>query len=374
MGTTPSHPVGAADRLDSGLDAAVRAFRTAAWAWLAVVTALSFGSIERPVGAWAGVVAAGLVTATWWLPAPSLTAGVRARLVVAELVVGAGLVAADGWVYDDARAQSFGGVWPLAGVLAVGVRAGKRWGVAAGFALGVARGVGEACFVRGEWSATRALAVASTGVLFGLAGWAAGWAAGRIRTAEWHAARAEARAEVEAELHDGVLQTLAVIQRRSHDAELVHLARSQEAALRSYLAGPAETDAGEVPVEVLVRSVAAAATERFGLRVEVAAVPPLPTLPAPAAAALVGAIGEALANVAKHAGTHRAVVFAEADERRLVVTVQDGGDGFDPGRVTERGIAGSIRRRVEPLGGSVSVEAAPGRGTTVVLEVPVEER
>lgn len=374
MGTT-SRRVGAADRLDSGLDAAVRAFRTAAWAWLAVVTALSFGSVERPVAAWVGVGVAGLVTVAWWRPAGALPPpSQRHRLVVAELMVGAALVAADGWVYDDGRAQSFGGVWPVAGVLAAGVRAGPARGAAAGLALGAARAIGEALFVRGEWSATRVLAIASTGVLFGLAGWAAGWASGRIRNAERHAARSEARAEVAADLHDGVLQTLAVIQRRSDDEELVRLARSQEAALRRYLAGPAETDAGHVAVEVLVRSVAAEATERFGLRVEVAAVPPLPALPAPAAGALGGAVGEGLANVAKHAGTDRAVVFAEVVDGTLVVSVQDGGDGFDPEHVDERGIAGSIRRRVEALGGSVTVHAAPGGGTTITLEIPVEER
>lgn len=361
--------------LDAGLDAAVRAFRTAAWAWLTIVTVLSFASVERPVAAAIGVLAAGAVTAVWWLPsAPARSAAVRRRLVAAELAVGAGLVAADGWVYDDGRAQSFGGVWPLAGVLAVAVRAGRKAGVAAGLLLGVARALGEAVVVRGAWSATRVLAVASTGVLFGLAGWAAGWAAGRIRVAERLAARSAARAEVAAELHDGVLQTLAVVQRRSDDDDLVRLARSQEAELRRYLAGPEETPAGDVPVEVLLRSAAADAIARFGLRVEVAAVPPLPALPSERAAALRGAVGESLANVAKHAGTDRAVVFAEADGAGVHVSITDEGVGFDPDGVGERGIATSIRRRVEAVGGTATVAARPGAGTTITVDVPVEER
>lgn len=375
MAPVPTTELDGVGALDSGLDAAVRAFRTAAWAWLTVVTLLSFASVERPVAAAIGVVAAGLVTAAWWLPSsPVRTVEVRRRLVGAELLVGAGLVAADGWVYDDGRAQSFGGAWPLAGVLAVAVRSGRRAGVSAGLVLGAARALGEVTFVRGEWSATRALAVASTGVLFGLAGWAAGWAAGRIRIAERLAARSAARAEVAAELHDGVLQTLAVVQRRSDDPDLVRLARSQEAELRRYLAGPDETPAGDVPVEVLLRAAAADAISRFGLRVEVAAVPPLPAVSASRAATLRGVVGECLANVAKHAGTDRAVVFAEADGRCLHVSVTDEGAGFDPGTVHERGIVDSVRRRVEGLGGTTTIDARPSAGTTVTVEIPLEQR
>lgn len=369
------HDAGEHAALDSGLDAAVRTFRTAAWVWLCAVTVLSVGSIERPLAAAAGVLAAAAATAAWWLPSTGRRpTAARARLVVAELVVGALLVAADGWVYDDGRAQSYGGVWPLAGVLAVAVRSGRRAGVGAGLVLGSARAVGEATFVRGEWSATRVLAVASTAVLFGLAGWAAGWAAGRIRIAERLAARSAARAEVASELHDGVLQTLAVVQRRSDDADLVRLARSQEAELRRYLAGPAETAGGDVPVEALLRAAAADGTSRFGLRVEVAAVPPLPALPGDRAAALRGVVGECLANVAKHAGTDRAVVFAEAADGRLTVSVTDEGDGFEPAGVHERGLADSVRRRVDGLAGTTTVRSRPGAGTTVTVEIPVEAR
>ncbi len=365
-GTASGPPAG----LDAGLDAAVRTFRTAAWAWLAVVTTLSYASVEQPVVAAAGVVAALAVTVAWWT---RVAVGARSALLRSELVVGAGLVAADGWVFDDGRAQSFGGVWPLAGVLAVAARAGGRAGVAAGALLGTARLLGEIAFVRGAWSPTRVLAVASTGVLFALAGWAAGWAADRIRRAETEAARIEARAEVAAELHDGVLQTLAVVQRRSDDGDLVRLARTQEAELRRYLAGPTGP-AGRVPLEVLLRDLAADTTGRFGLRVEVAAVPPLPDLVDDDAGALRGAVAECLANTAKHAGVDRAVLFAEAEDGQLVVSVTDDGAGFDPVTTPERGLDGSVRRRVERLGGAFTVESCAGRGTTATIRIPLEGR
>lgn len=361
--------------LDDGLDAAVRVFRTAAWVWLAAVSALSFASVEQPLAVVAGVAAAGAVTAAWWLPAPAPLLpppAWRPRLVAAELVVAALLVAGDDWVLDEQRPQSFGGVWPLAGVLAVAVRSGPRWAAAVGLALGAARGIGEVLVDRGEWTASRVLAICSTGVLFALAGWAAAWAAQRLRTAERVVARSEARAEVAAELHDGVLQTLAVVQRRSADDDLVRLARSQEAALRRYLAGPELTDAGAVPVEALLRATIAEASDLFGLRVEVAAVPPLPALHTEVAAAVRGAVREGLANVAKHAGTDRAIVFAEAEGRRLVISVRDHGAGFDPAAVPERGLDASVRRRLASVGGVVDVRSRPGDGTTLTLELPLE--
>lgn len=361
------------DQIDTGLHAGVRTFRTAAWGWMAIVTVLSVASVEKPVAAAAGVLAAGCVTAAWQL---AIARGPERQrpLLLAELAVGALVVAADGWVFTDGRAQSFGSVWPLAGVLAAAVQLGSRAGIGAGVLLGLAKAVGEVVVVGGEWSATRALAVASTGVVFALAGWAAGWASERIRSAELAAARVEARGEVAAELHDGVLQTLAVIQRRSDDGELVRLARSQEAELRRYLAGPEETASGATDTSVLLRSVAADATTRFGLRVEVAAVPPLPVLTAGAASALRGAVGESLANVAKHAGIDRAVVFAEADGDAVRVSVTDEGCGFDPTTSDRRGLEHSIRRRAERVGGSIDVESRPGRGTTITVHIPSEHR
>src|SRR5688572_13507321 len=111
------------DQIDSGLHAAVRTFRAAAWLWMLVVTVLSAASIDRPIAAAGGVVAAGAVTVAWQA-ADRRPRGMRHRLLTAEVLVGCAVVAADGWVFDDDRAHSYGSIWPLAGVLASSVHLG----------------------------------------------------------------------------------------------------------------------------------------------------------------------------------------------------------------------------------------------------------
>ena len=99
-------------------------------------------------------------------------------------------------------------------------------------------------------------------------------------------------------------------------------------------------------------------------------------LPGAVVRPLVAAVGQALGNVARHAGTRRAWVFAETEADRLVLTVRDDGRGFvldeDALRAAGRfGLLRSIRGRVEQLGGELVVDSAPGRGTELEMRVPL---
>lgn len=94
-------------------------------------------------------------------------------------------------------------------------------------------------------------------------------------------------------------------------------------------------------------------------------------VPAVAAEAITSAVGEALRNIAAHAGVHEATVTACGDGAGgAEVTIRDSGRGFDPAHVdpASSGLRNSIRRRLEDAGGSALVSSSPGRGTTVVLE------
>ncbi|MFI6700707.1 sensor histidine kinase [Streptomyces sp. NPDC050509] len=91
-----------------------------------------------------------------------------------------------------------------------------------------------------------------------------------------------------------------------------------------------------------------------------------------AAVALRGALGEALRNVDRHAGTGSATVTAARDGDTVTVVVRDEGTGFDRARVPahRRGLARSIVERMESAGGRATIASRPGEGTTVRLEWP----
>ena len=178
--------------------------------------------------------------------------------------------------------------------------------------------------------------------------------------------RSQERAEVAAHLHDSVLQTLALVQKRADDPRAVaNLARRQERELRAWLDGGRPD-----PGDSLARSLEAAAAEveeTHGVPVDVVAVGDAPM--DERAAALVAAAREALVNAAKFAGGAPVQLYAEVGEERAEVFVRDRGPGFDVAAVPadRRGVRESIVGRMDRHGGRAVVHSAPGVGTEVEL-------
>ncbi len=365
--------------IDRQLAAGVAVFRGAAWVWLAAVAAASTRVMDRVWLASALVAVSGVVTAWLWRAAATTdrSRSMRRAATLVDLVAAAMLLVGDGWVYGAGRPQSLAGAWPVATVLSVAIVSGRRAATLVALALGGARFVGQlgTSGAPSGWPGGTWLSVLSTTVLFALAGLAAAEVARRVRQAEDLAADVAARERVARDLHDGMLQTLAAVQRRAADPNLVALARAQEAELRSYLFSPSDAgarapgSAAVVDVGVVLRRAVSEAARRFGLQVDVALVPPLPTLPAEVAASLGGAVGECLANVAKHAGCERANLFAEVRDGCLEVVVRDRGVGFVVDAVVRRGLSASVDARMAELGGEVEVRSTPGRGTEVRLRL-----
>jgi signal transduction histidine kinase len=185
-------------------------------------------------------------------------------------------------------------------------------------------------------------------------------------------ARAEERSDIAARVHDSVLQTLALIQRRAEDPQaVVQLARAQERELRSWLfEGRAPGDADASSFAEGVRQIQRDVEARHGVPVEVVTVADCPL--DEHLSALLAAAREATVNAAKWSGAAVISVFAEVEPDKVDVAVRDRGKGFDPDAVPgdRKGVAESIRGRMSRHGGEATVQAAPGEGTKVTLTMP----
>jgi phage shock protein PspC (stress-responsive transcriptional regulator) len=179
--------------------------------------------------------------------------------------------------------------------------------------------------------------------------------------------REQERAEVAAHLHDSVLQTLALIQKRAGDPrEVAGLARRQERELRRWLL-ERPTHTGQRSVAVALEQAAAEVEELHGVPIEVVTVGdgPLDSR----LEALVQAAREAMTNAAKFAGSDHVDLYAEVEPERVEVFVRDRGIGFDSAAIPgdRRGVRDSIIGRMERHHGKAAVNSEPGGGTEVEL-------
>ena len=109
---------------------------------------------------------------------------------------------------------------------------------------------------------------------------------------------------------------------------------------------------------------------RTGLEVAVRAATPSPRLPAEAEAHLFRVAQEALTNVAKHAQATRVRVQLDGPPSMLRLSIEDDGVGFDPGTAPTGGGGWgltSMRERAAAVGGELTVDSKPGRGTRIVV-------
>jgi signal transduction histidine kinase/phage shock protein PspC (stress-responsive transcriptional regulator) len=188
-----------------------------------------------------------------------------------------------------------------------------------------------------------------------------------LRHEQAERARATERADIAAHLHDSVLQTLALIQRKAEDPSAVTLlARAQERELRAWLyAGPAGSD------DTLAAAVAQAAHEvedLHGIPVEVVCTGDRPL--DDGAMALVRAVREAVLNAVRH-GAPPVSVYVEAGREGVEAFVRDHGPGFDLEEVPgdRLGVRQSIVGRMTRHGGQARVRRLD-QGTEVQLTLP----
>ena len=298
-------------------------------------------------------------------------------VVSADLVVSVGLLLATGYVDTAARinegAATLPGIWVIGPVVACAILGGPWAGTAAGIVIGIA-GVTVRGWPEGHTVANAVMATLIGGGV-GMASMLVGRAEVALKVAAEQAAASAERERLARTIHDGVLQVLALTQRRAPDlgpqgVELGRLAGEQEAALRALISlDPELSTNGTVDLRSLM-------TARAGKDVTVSAPGRPVELPASVAGELVAAAGAALDNVATHAGPGaRAWILIEDEGPIVVVTVRDDGRGIPDGRLAEAereqrfGIVRSIRGRLADLGGTVQVTSVVGEGTEIELRV-----
>ncbi len=196
--------------------------------------------------------------------------------------------------------------------------------------------------------------------------------------AERDAASASERQRLARVVHDGVLQVLALVQRRAPElgpdgAELGRLAADQETRLRALVQQDSRevvTPAGDLD---LAQELAALQTARVHV-----VTPGTPAVVAAATGTEVVAVVEAcLSNVRHHVGRDaEAWVLLEDLGDRWVVSVRDDGPGIAPGRLEAAaregrlGVAQSIVGRMRDLGGTADLVSVPGQGAEWELSLP----
>lgn len=296
-------------------------------------------------------------------------------------------------------------IWTAGSVLAFAVKGGWRWAAFASSLVAFANLVGRGTPSRDTLHNVLLVWVASIAI---------GYIVEVARASERTLARAleieaatRERERLARDIHDSVLQVLAMVQRRGtalggEAAELGRMAGEQEIALRTLVSSglvPTTRTSEDSSLGAVVRTVddardgdggdgdAIDEDRRWDLRTLLAplsgsavtlAEPGAPVLLRPAAAReLAAAVSAALDNVRKHAGDGaRSWILVEDSPDEVIVTVRDDGPGIPEGRLAQAegegrlGVALSIRGRLRELGGTAELISVPGQGTEVELKVP----
>ena len=223
----------------------------------------------------------------------------------------------------------------------------------------------------GSWEQTWLALLASVAVLGGVALVLLPWGLKFWRDLEAERAgrvRATERAEIAAHLHDSVLQTLALIQRRAgSEHDVVRLARAQERELRGWLYRDPGREAGQL--SDALQAAAAEVEDSLGHAVDVVTVGDCALTER--LEAMVQAAREAMLNAARHGGG-AVSVYLEVTDDAAEVFVKDRGPGFDPGSIPadRLGVRESMIGRMRRHGGTATIASSPD-GTEVRLRLPL---
>jgi signal transduction histidine kinase len=360
---------------------AAQVFRLLSYLYAAGFAIVSSGELHRPVLGWLlfGVLSAWTLTCgvaylqgfgrrTGWV--------VAEVVVVVALILATGLVASDQWVADNQSLPTT--LWATNATISAAILRGPIAGMFAGLAV-----MAASATVKGHVSIDLArnatiIVELAVGLAIGMAAQTARRAHAELQRAAMLSASVAERERLARQVHDGVIQVLALVTKRGREiggatTELADLASEQERALRR-LVSAEDIRSDAHPALVDIRS---GLRRRAGERV-VVSMPATPVLlDAAVAAELEAAAGNALDNVRAHAGpAAKAYVLVEDLGNAVTISIRDDGVGIAPGRLEQAaadgraGISKSIVGRLHALSGTAELSSDPGGGTEWELTVP----
>jgi signal transduction histidine kinase len=384
---------------------ALRAYRVVALGYAVAQCALAWHGMSRQAVA-AGYLAALAVWTAATVPLTGSAARCGRVFLAADLGVALAGIALTPVAEPPARitagVTTLPSIWTAGAVLAFALKGGWRWAAVASALVGAADLMESGAPTRGTLHSVLLVCIAAIAI---------GYVVEVARASERTLAAAlrldaatRERERLARDIHDGVLQVLAMVRRRGAEAggeaaELGRLAGEQEVALRALIAVGAASAAGAGLLDDASAGALAAASPEavHDVRAEpgpaadlgpalaalesdrvTVAVPATPVPLAPAAAReVVAAVRAALDNVRRHVGeSARAWILLEDDPDEVLVTVRDDGPGIPAGRLADAeregrlGVAQSIRGRLRDLGGGAEWVSVPGQGTEVELRLP----
>ncbi|BCI53677.1 ATP-binding protein [Mycolicibacterium litorale] len=297
--------------------------------------------------------------------------------VVVALMMSTALVADDRWVADNQSWPTT--LWATNAVISAAILRGPVTGMATGLIVMAAYAVLKGYVSINVFRNATIVIELAVGLAVGMAAQTARRANAELERATRLAAALEERERLSRHVHDGAIQVLALVARRGREiggatAQLAELAGEQERALRRLVSDADATVGGLGDVGAMLR-------RRASDRVSVSLPPEPVLLDADVAAELCAAAGNALDNVAAHAGPQaRAYVLVEDLGDAVTVSVRDDGPGIAPGRLAEAaaegrmGVAKSIVGRMHSLGGDAQLHTGADCGTEWELTVPRRRR
>ena len=340
-----------------------------------VIYLVSMDDYARPVAG--GVVV--VLIAVWTAVVVWAYDDARRRtpwLLVADLAVAVAALVASPYVKGPGLDATVPGFWVMGVVLAWAI----LWRWAGGLAAAVVVSVVDIS-IRDEFTQKAYgnifLLVLGGAIVGFLSGLLQQMAAQRDR-AERAAAAAEERQRLARVVHDGVLQALALVQRRAPELgrdglELGRLAGEQEVRLR----GLVQQDSRELVAPLGDLDLVHLLSDLQSVQVHVSTPGTPAVMAAERASEVLAAVESCLSNVRHHVGREaEAWVLLEDLPDRWVVSVRDDGPGIPAGRLADSaaegrlGVQQSIVGRLRDLGGEATVHSGPGQGTEWELVVP----